>query len=138
MRGDIRVRVRLINAADEANARRGTLPRDQVRVYDADALVDTGAVGSVAPVHVIHQLGLMAYDERVVEYADGCKEPVDVTEPAIISIDGRKTAEELLVLGDEVIIGQTVLEKMDLLVDCVNRRVVPNPTHPDQPVTKMK
>jgi clan AA aspartic protease len=136
--GEVRVTVKLTNSTDEANARRGALPRDQIRVYEADALVDTGAVGTVAPVYVIHQLGLLPYDERVVEYADGRKEPVDVTEPAIISIDGRKTAEELLVLGDEVIIGQTVLEKMDLLVDCVNRRVVPNPAHPDQPVTKVK
>ncbi len=43
-----------------------------------------------------------------------------------------------MVLGDEVLIGQTVLEKLDLLVDCRNQRVVPNPAHPDQPVTKVK
>ena len=41
-------------------------------------------------------------------------------------------------LGDEVIIGQTVLGKLDLLVDCANRRLAPNPAHPDQPVTKVK
>lgn len=136
--GEVGVTVRLTNAADEANARRGALPRDQVRSYEADALLDTGAVGSVIPVHILHQLGLMAYDERVVEHADGRKEPVDVTEPALISINGRKTAEEFLVLGDEVIIGRTVLEKTDLPVDCLSRQVVPNPTHPDQPVTKLK
>jgi len=31
-----------------------------------------------------------------------------------------------------------VLEKLDLLVDCARQRVVPNPAHPDQPVTKVK
>ncbi len=41
-------------------------------------------------------------------------------------------------LGSEVLIGQTLLERMDLLVDCVNKRVVPNPAHPDQPVLKVK
>ena len=41
-------------------------------------------------------------------------------------------------LGDEVIIGQTVLEKLDLFVDCIHQRVVPNPAHPDQPVSKVK
>jgi hypothetical protein len=35
-------------------------------------------------------------------------------------------------------IGQTLLEKMDLLVDCANRRLVPNPAHPDVAVSKLK
>jgi hypothetical protein len=44
----------------------------------------------------------------------------------------------MLVLGSEVLIGQTVLETLDLLVDCTNLRVVPNPDHPDQPVVRIK
>jgi hypothetical protein len=36
------------------------------------------------------------------------------------------------------LIGQTVLEKLDLLADCARQRLVPNPAHPDQPVTKVK
>lgn len=51
---------------------------------------------------------------------------------------GRDTMEEALVLGDEVLIGQTVLEKLDLLADCARQRLVPNPAHPDQPVSKVK
>ncbi len=43
-----------------------------------------------------------------------------------------------LVLGDESVIGQIVLEKLDRKADCQARRVVPNPAHPDQPVTKVK
>jgi hypothetical protein len=31
-----------------------------------------------------------------------------------------------------------LLEKLDLLADCANRRLIPNPAHPDQPVTKVK
>jgi len=31
-----------------------------------------------------------------------------------------------------------VLEKLDLFVDCQRRRLVPNPAHPDQAVTKVK
>jgi hypothetical protein len=54
------------------------------------------------------------------------------------TVMGRDTLEEALVLGDEVLIGQTVLEKLDLLADCANRRLVANPAHPDQPVSKVK
>jgi hypothetical protein len=45
---------------------------------------------------------------------------------------------DAVVVGDEVIIGQTVLEELDFFVDCINQRLIPNPAHPDQPVTKMK
>ena len=48
------------------------------------------------------------------------------------------TPSKRLVLGDEVLIGQTVLEKLDLHADCANRRLIPNPAHPDQPVSKVK
>ena len=41
-----------------------------------------------------------------------------------------------LILGDEVLIGQTLLEKMDLLVDCTRQRLVP--AHPEGPVNKLK
>src|SRR5206468_12031410 len=76
--------------------------------------------------------------QRVAEYADGRTEAVSVTEPLVVEIDGRDTLEEALVLGDEVLIGQTVLEKLDLFMDSRRRRLVPNPAHPDQPVTKVK
>jgi clan AA aspartic protease len=109
-----------------------------VRVYETQALVDAGAVRSVLPVHVVQHLGLAIRGQRVAEYADGRKEAVGVTEPLVIELEGRDTLEEALVLGDEVIIGQTVLEKLDLFVDCVNQRLVPNPAHPDQPVSKVK
>ena len=61
-----------------------------------------------------------------------------MTVPVAININGRDTAEEALVLGDEVLIGQTVLEKLDLHVDSANQRLIPNPAHPDQAVNKVK
>ena len=136
--GETRVKALLINAVDEALAQSGQLASDQIRKYEADALVDTGAVRSVFPAHVVQQLGLSTRGQRVAEYADGRKEAVGVTGPVIINIDGRDTLEEALILGDEVLIGQTVLGKLDLIVDCNNGRVMPNPAHPDQPVTKVK
>jgi hypothetical protein len=136
--GEIRAKVRLTNAVDEALARRGQLSEDQVRQCEVDALVDTEAVRSVIPVHVLQLLGAGVRGKRVAEYADGRTESVDVTEPLVFEILSRDTLEEALVLGDEVLVGQTVLEKLDLLADCANQRLVPNPAHPDQPVTKVK
>jgi len=136
--GEVRTEVILTNAIDEGMVRRGQMTPEQVRTYRADALIDTGAVKTVLPVHVVQQLGLAVVGERIAEHADGRKDAVGLTEPVKIDIDGRTTSEEALVLGDEVIIGQTVLETIDMLVDCTNRRLIPNPAHPDQPVVKIK
>lgn len=138
MMGEVRIKVKLTNALDDALFRRGQLAKDEMRVYEADALVDTGAVRSVIPTHVVEKLDVGIRGNRVAEYADGRKESVGLTEPVLFDLMGRDTVEEALVLGDEVLIGQTVLEKLDLLVDCANQRVIPNPAHPDQPVTKVK
>jgi len=136
--GEIRVDVQLTNAIDEANARRGSIRDDQVRRCHANAMIDTGAVRSVLPAQVVEELGIQIRGNRVAEYADGRNEIVGVTEPIVFEIMGRDTLEEALVLGNEVLIGQTVLEKLDLLADCARQAVVPNPDHPDQPVSKVK
>jgi len=136
--GEVRVAVKLTNAVDEALVRRGMMTPEQVRTYEADALVDTGAVRMVVPPEVATRLGLGVRGQRVAEYADGRTEAVSVTEPLVVEIDGRDTLEEALILGDQVLIGQTVLEKLDLFVDSRRRRLVPNPAHPDQPIRKVK
>lgn len=134
--GEVRAKVKLTNAVEEELVRRGLIAADEMRVYETEALVDTGAVSSVLPVQVVQQLGLAIRGQRA-EYADGRREPVGVTGP-VASWQGRDTLEEALVLGDEVLIGQTVLEKLDLLVDCTSQHLVPNPAHSDQPVSKVK
>jgi clan AA aspartic protease len=136
--GEVRVKVTLTNAVDEALVRRGLLSADSVRHYEADALVDSGAIRSVLPRHVVEQLGLAIVRTTRVTYANDGAEDVDVSEVVGIDINGRRTTEETLVLGSEVLIGQTVLESLDLLVDCANQRVVGNPAHPDQPIIKIK
>ena len=136
--GEVRVRANLTSAVDQALVRRGLLADDRVRTYTADALVDTGAVRCVLPQHVVDRLGLQLIGHRVAEYADGRLESVGLTEPFTLGVLDREELETAMVLGNEVIVGQTALEKLDLLVDCVNHRLVPNPAHPDQPVTKVK
>src|SRR4051812_34849526 len=118
MVGEIREKVRLTNALDEELARRGQLARENVRQIEVVAIVDTGAVRSVIPVQVVQRLGLDIRGQRLAQYADGPSEPVGVTGPVIFECQSRDTVKEALVLGNEVLIGQTVLEKLDLLADC--------------------
>ncbi len=136
--GEVRTKVKLTNATNDVLVRRGKLSQDEVEVIEADALIDTGAVCSVLPQFIADQLGLVRVFRKVAEFADGRKQEVDVTEPVLIEILDRKVYEECLVLGDEILIGQTVLEKTDLHVDCLSRKLLPNPAHPNQPVIKIK
>jgi clan AA aspartic protease len=136
--GELRVMARLSNAADMALVRRNLMRPEEIRAVEADALVDTGAVTFVLPSLVVERLGLARPFKQVAEYTDGRPEEVDVTEPVFVELLGRHTVEEALVLGDEVIVGQTILEKTDLYVDCRQKRLLPNPAHPDQSVLQVK
>jgi len=133
--GEVRVKAKLTNAADEALVRRGALRPEQVRTVEADALVDTGAMRTVLPAEVVSRLGLAITGHLVTGYADGRREAVPLTEALVVELAGRRTVDDALVLGDEVLIGQTVLEKLDLSVDCPGRRVIPN--HGDQIVNRV-
>lgn len=134
--GEIRVKVRLTNAADIANARRAMIDPKTVRFVETEGVVDTGAVRMIIPIDVMKRLGVEETEQTIAEYADGRKDTVPVTEGIRIDMMHRGTIDEALVLGDEVLIGQTVLEKLDLVADCRNQRLVPN--HPNQAVSKVR
>ena len=136
--GEVRVEIKIVNAGDEAMFRRGKLSKEEIRTYETDALVDTGAIPSVLPIEIVQALGLDLIRQERATYANNSSENVDVTEPVTFVILGRRVTEEALVLGDEVLIGQIALERTDLMVDCTNQRVIRNPAHPDQLVMKIK
>lgn len=135
--GEVRVKVKLTNSIDEELVSRGLLNPNQLRFYEADALVYTGAVRTVIPMEVVQYLGLRIRGQLGAKYADGRQESVKLTTPVIIEIEGRETTEVTLVTGDEILIGQTVLETLDLLVDCKNQRLVPNPEHPEHSILRI-
>ena len=129
--GEVRAKVKLTNAIDEGLVRRGLLSKEQVRTYETDALVDMGSISPVLPSFVAQQLGLAIVGRRNAELAE-------VTESVGIDVRGRRVDLQAPITGNEVIIGQTVLEMIDMQVDCMNQRLIPNPAHPDQPIIKLK
>ena len=134
--GEVRIKVKLSNVADQAAVAAGQLSPDQVRNVEADAMVDTGAVRSCIPAPLLERLGIKPYDRVTVELADGRKNEVGIADGVRFEIMHRRSSDDALILGDEVLIGQTLLEKMDLLMDCTRRRLVP--AHPEGAVNKLK
>jgi len=63
--GEVRVKVKLTNSYDESRRQRSEISKDEVRRYEADALIDTVAVSSVIPENVVKILGLLPRGRRV-------------------------------------------------------------------------
>ncbi len=122
--GEVFVATRLTNMFDRESARHGERPDTDVRSVVEQAVVDTGAVMSVLPHRVVDLLGLPIDRMASVALADGSVQEVGVVYGALFGVLDREAAEEAYVLGNEVLIGQTGLEKLDLLVDCANRRLI--------------
>ena len=108
---------------------------------DSDAtvegVVDTGAVSVAIPDEIATQLGLRHWGTRTVVYADERREQRPVTD-VTIEIGNLATRTEAIVgpAGSEVLIGQLVLEALDLIADC--RKGTLAPRHPEGPVLAIR
>lgn len=135
--GEVKIKVKIINAGDEALSRRGEIRKDQIRSEVVEAVVDTGATTSVLTREIAARLGLEVIRQEPAVYANHYREDVDIAEPIIWEYDIRRCVEEPFIMGNEVLIGQIPLERMDLVVDCKLQQVIPNPLHPDGPVFRV-
>ncbi len=107
---------------------------------ELDFLVDTGAVMMMLPKDVIHKLGIAITGKAVVTLANEERDEMEVAGPVSITIGDRKTHCDCLVgpmLG-EPLIGQLVLESLDLIVDSQRQTLVPRPESPAYPSYKLK
>jgi clan AA aspartic protease len=129
--GQVHTQVILTNHRESVLARLGQLDPNHVHRFETEALIDTGATRSVLPPAVADRLGLFRLGHTVAKYADGRFEEVDVTEALTIEILGRDMATTAMVLGEQILLGVTVLEELDLLVDWNRQRLIPHPDRPD-------
>jgi clan AA aspartic protease len=107
---------------------------------EVDGLVDTGAVMLMLPRDVIDKLGISITGKAVVTLTNEERDEMDVAGPLSILIGDRKTHCDCLVgpiLG-EPLIGQLVLESLDLVVDSQRQLLLPHPESPAYPSYKLK
>ena len=136
--GEVKAEVVLENFVDRIRAQENGAV--QVRSFKTQALVDSGALMSMLPHDVVEYLGLPIRDKVIVTLANQDREEMEVAEGLTIKIAGRSTTLPCLVGPPrcEPLIGQVVLEVLDLLVDCPNQRIIPNPESPVYPSLKLK
>lgn len=126
MVGQLHVPVTLRNTRELVMAQLGHLDTTQVHSLETEALVDTGAMHLVVPPTLADQLGLVRLRSQAVIMADGRDGIYDQTEPVTVEVLGRAYALSALVMGHTVLLGAIVLEGLDLAVDPVRQRLMPN------------
>ena len=138
--GEIVASMELENTVDRDNASDGLRDESTVRRATVDGVVDTGAVMLVLPEDVVDSLGLRTRREVLVTYANDYSENRSVAGPVTVQIGNRFMNADCIIgpPSSEPLIGQIVLEALDLVADCGNRTLGPRPESPDLPVLKLK
>lgn len=136
--GEIRADVTLENPGDRDYFRRGHGQESEIRRSTIDAVVDTGAVTLMLPQNVVERLGLEQQGTAFVTYADERREERPLAGPVTVRIGNRSMSTDCVVGPplSEPLIGQVVLEVLDLIADCTNRTLTPR--FPDYPLLKLK
>ncbi|MBF0515681.1 MAG: aspartyl protease family protein [Nitrospirae bacterium] len=138
--GEIRVQVDLENFVDRYLCMRNKLPESAIREYSTTAIVDTGAVMLMLPRDVVEELDLTILRKVIVYYADYRRDELDVAGTVTIKIGKRFMNTDCLVGPPAGIplIGQVILEELDLIADCQRRTLTPRPESPIYPMLMMK
>ena len=109
------------------------------REIELEAVIDTGATMLVLPQNVINKLNLRKMREVKVRYAYNRTEIKSIYGVVTVEMCGR--AGEFNVLaepeGAQPLVGQIILEQLDLIVDPSTRKVIPNPRSPEMPMVEI-
>lgn len=109
------------------------------KVIEFEAVIDTGTTMLVLPQDVIDKLNLRKMREVKVRYADNRTEMKSIYGIVTLEICGR--AGEFNVLaepeGAPPLVGQIILEQLDLIVEPGRRKVLPNPRSPEMPMVEV-
>ena len=138
--GEIVVEAQLENPLDRGYFERGLGEESEIRRTTVSAAVDTGAVMLMLPQNVVERLGLNIRRTVIVTYADERKEERPVAGPVTVKLCNRFMSIDCVVGPplSEPLIGQVVLESLDLIADCRNQILAPRPESPDYPLLRLK
>ena len=138
--GEIVVDAELENPIDRGVFERGYGKESDIRRTSVRAVVDTGAVMLMLPQNVVERLGAALSGTVIVTYADERREERPTAGPFTLRLCNRSMPVDCVVGPplSEPLIGQIVLERLDLIADCTNRILIPRPESPDYPLLKLK
>ena len=106
---------------------------------EVDAIIDTGATMVVLPMNIVEELGLRKMREVKVRYANNKVETKPIYGVVNIELKGRSANLDVLVeeKDSQPLIGQVLLELLDLIVEPKTRKLIPNPASPEMPMMEI-
>ncbi len=137
--GEIIVEIELENVKDREMAEDGELPEADIRRAAIPAVADTGAMMLALPEDVVGQLGIRHRSSITATYADGRQGELPVAGSLFVRIGDRSMSADCVVLpkGTDALVGQLVMEGLDLVADCVAQTLHPRPESPDRPLMRL-
>ncbi|MBI4377296.1 MAG: aspartyl protease family protein [Elusimicrobia bacterium] len=138
--GEIISKVRLANEYDVILHEEGRLPKKKIRSVEVIGIIDTGAVMTLLPQDLVEKLGLRKIDTEIVTLANDQKVELARAGTLSLTMADREMKMDCLVGPPrcEVLIGQLVLERLDLIVDPRRQTVSPRPESPFLPMHNLK
>lgn len=137
--GEIVVDLGVENVLDRGLFEAGHRDEADIRQFTVKAVVDTGAAMLVLPEDLVVGLGLDTHRAVTVSYADNRREERPVAETVRVRIGDRTMTTDCIVgpPASEPLIGQIVLERLDLIADCATQTLTTRPESPDRPLLKI-
>jgi clan AA aspartic protease len=124
--GKVFARVTITNYFDNALARRGMLPPEEVRSVTLDSgMVDTGATTLCLPADLFAKLGIDDLEEVQVGTATG-QVTARLAPEVLLTVEGRSRTVECLELpgGQQPLLGVFPLEILGIELDLRNKRLI--------------
>ena len=124
-------KIKIWNIFDEEKIEQG-----KIFPLEVEAQVDNGAVRVILPSKIVEKLRLRPLGKTKVRYADMREAERDTVHGLVIEILGRRTDCSAIIEPNRTVplIGQIVLEDLDLWIDSKNGKLIPNPESPDMPL----
>ena len=131
--GKVVTKAWLRNNQDLTRLADGRIAVEQVRQQEQELIVDTGARAVGLPLPIIEQLGLPATRKVTVTLSDRSRQERQLYGELRVQVGDRDDVFSCVAKpeGAPLLLGQIVLEALDLVVDCGQQRLIPNPEAPD-------
>lgn len=125
--GKVLERIKLTNVFDPSKAE------------EVVAVIDTGATMLVLPQDLVDRLGLRKIRDARVRYANHEVRPKSIYGIVALEIQGRVGNFDVLaeVAGSQPLVGQIVLEELDLVIHPATKALSANPESPDMPMVEI-
>ena len=131
-------RVKLTNYVDIEEYAKGIIKDSDIHKVELNARIDTGATHISLPDEIAKKLGLRVIDRVKVRYANGKVEEKPKGSIVEIEILGRKTHTSPIIEGNgEILVGNPILEELDILINTKTGELYVNPESPDMPIAEL-